>query len=94
MSDDFKTIMRNLAISIAKTAALEATPFPDRLDAFKALNAYYATLARHRGKAGDDSDGIDDSDGVTLADLASHLKVAEVGSGAGSPVHSRARRHS
>lgn len=93
MSDDFKVIMRNLAVSIAKAALQESTPLPDRLDAFKALNAYYATLAKQRGRAGDDSEG-DDPGGISLADLASRLNGAEVDSGAGSSVHGRARRHS
>ena len=90
MNKSFDIQLHELAVAIAKKATLETTPFPECLDAFKALNAYYANLAKHRGKAGDEPDGSDPG-GLSLSDLAAKLKV-EVENG--TPVRSHRRQHS
>lgn len=51
---DFDAELATLAKSIVQKAILEATPFGESVDAFKALTAYYALRLKH--KAGDDDD--------------------------------------
>lgn len=52
-----KTDLDKLAASITTAATDKDTPFAERLDAFKALTAYYALLEKHKAKNEDDSDG-------------------------------------
>lgn len=95
MTSPFNTMLHELAVTIAKEAAQESTPLTDRLDAFKALNAYYATLAKLRGKAGDEPEGSE-LDGPSLADLASRLHEVNTSGAADRELssHRKRRNHS
>lgn len=52
---DFDEELAKLAKSIVQKATLDATPFDESVDAFKALTAYYALRLKH--KQGDTDDG-------------------------------------
>ena len=62
MTDDFDAELEKAAISIAKKAVEGDTPFSERLDAFKALTAYYGhRLKRKEPPADEDGEpGIGD----------------------------------
>lgn len=52
-SDPFKAELDKLALNIASVASDPTVVFPDRLDAFKALTAYYLGLNKSK-KSGED----------------------------------------
>jgi hypothetical protein len=83
-----KADLDKLAGSIANKATDKDTPFAERLDAFKALSAYYGLLLKTRSKSDEDSDEPNFADFTSaLADPAE-----EPSNGRAAPIRSR-RRH-
>lgn len=57
MTDDIKDKLDALASSIATSASMDGVlPFPDKLDAFKALTAYYLGVTKVSKKKNDEDD--------------------------------------
>lgn len=81
---DFDAELAKLAKSIVQKAVLDATPFDERVDAFKALTAYYALRLKH--KTGDD----DEPDGGFSFDNAGFAGTEQPNGG--QAVRSRPRR--
>ena len=61
---DIRTKLDNLAKSIAAKADDDDTPFVDRVDAFKALHAYYVTLLKHKEGDDDGDTGFNFNNGI------------------------------
>ena len=69
---DINEVLDEFAHDVAKTAKAAATPFEEKLDAFKALTAYAALRHKMRQKGDDlDQDGEE-----TMDDLRAHMKAA------------------
>lgn len=85
---DFDNEMAKLAKAIVQTATLDATPFDERVDAFKALTTYYALRLRHKPDDDDTADG-----GFSFAG-SSFAHAAEEKPNGGPDVRSRSRRSS
>lgn len=81
---DFDEELAKLAKSIVQKAGLDATPLDERVDAFKALTAYYALRLKH--KDGDD----EETAGFSFADAS--FASAEQPNG-GQAFRSRSRRN-
>jgi len=66
MSSDIKTIMLDVAKTVAEKAKVDTVPFAERIDALKALTAMYAALQKHPTSETDDKtgEGFDFSKGV------------------------------
>jgi hypothetical protein len=56
VSTDLKKTLDELGETLATAALLDATPFDQRLDAFKALTAYYALQLKRKVSQDDDPD--------------------------------------
>ena len=74
MSSIFRKTLENVAMSLAHKAGDENTPFPERIDALKALTVCYATLQKDKGKSSDASDGS------TMADFQALIGESDGGS--------------
>lgn len=71
MSDDFDAELEKVAISIANKAVEADTSFSERLDAFKALTAYYGHRLKRK-----DKDLSDEDDEPGIGDMARDIAEA------------------
>lgn len=72
MTDSLEKTLSDFAIELAKSARLAATPFDQKIDAFKALAAYRAMELKARKGAPDD-----DEDEPTMGDLQKAIRVVK-----------------
>lgn len=69
---DIDEVLDEFAHDVAKTAKLAATPFEEKLDAFKALTAYAALRFKMHQKNAD----LDEDGETTMADLANVISLS------------------
>ena len=72
----FKSSIEQLAKDIAKKAGEAATPFPEAVDALKALAAVYAIYLKDKGKSEDEPDGFTMADAQATIEESAHGEAA------------------